>query len=112
MARFSAELRDEGYSLLRAPAALALDPWLAELLERVGTEWLEVPDDFVPATLAALDLRARSGASILAVDRGGITTPNPPPDQEIHGGDRLLAFASTEGVVRLRELLGAEPSPH
>jgi CPA2 family monovalent cation:H+ antiporter-2 len=33
IARFSAGLREEGYELLRAPAALILDPWLSELLE-------------------------------------------------------------------------------
>jgi CPA2 family monovalent cation:H+ antiporter-2 len=33
VARFAAGLREEGYELLRLPAAVILDPWLGELLE-------------------------------------------------------------------------------
>ena len=32
IARFAEALRGEGYALLQAPPALALDPWLAEVL--------------------------------------------------------------------------------
>jgi hypothetical protein len=32
--RFARALREEGYDALRAAPGLALDPWLAELLER------------------------------------------------------------------------------
>jgi CPA2 family monovalent cation:H+ antiporter-2 len=105
--RFSAELRDEGYEMLRAPSILALDPWLTELLERVATEWLEVPASFPgEATIADLQFRTRTGASILAVDRGGATTSNPPPTYAIRSGDRLLVFGGSEMVARARELLG------
>jgi CPA2 family monovalent cation:H+ antiporter-2 len=103
--RFVAELRDEGYELLRARQELALDPWLAELLAQVSTEWIEVPDALPgEPTLMDLELRARTGASVLAVDRGGRTTPNPPSDASIRGGDRLLVFGGTEQVRRAREL--------
>jgi CPA2 family monovalent cation:H+ antiporter-2 len=105
--RFTGELRDEGYEMLRAPAALALDPWLTELLERVSTEWLEVPESFEgEASLADLEFRARTGASILAVDRGGTTSANPPPSFAIRAGDRLLVFGGSETVARTRNLLG------
>ena len=105
--RFTGELRDEGYEMLRMPSALALDPWLTELLERVSTEWLEVPESFEgEASLADLEFRARTGASILAVDRGGTTSPNPPPSFAIRAGDRLLVFGGSETVARTRELLG------
>jgi CPA2 family monovalent cation:H+ antiporter-2 len=109
--RFTGELRDEGYEMLRTPSALALDPWLTELLERVSTEWLEVPESFEgEASLADLELRARTGASILAVDRGGTTSPNPPPSFAIRAGDRLLVFGGSETVARTRELLGVATS--
>jgi len=108
--RFTGELRDEGYEMLRTPAALALDPWLTELLEQVSTEWLEVPEGFEgEASLADLDFRSRTGASILAVDRGGTTSPNPPPSFAIRAGDRLLVFGGLDKVARARDLLGIGP---
>ena len=109
--RFTGELRDEGYEMLRTPTALALDPWLTELLERVSTEWLEVPESFEgEASLADLEFRATTGASILVVDRGGTTSPNPPPSFAIRAGDRLLVFGGSETVARTRDLLGIDPS--
>jgi CPA2 family monovalent cation:H+ antiporter-2 len=109
--RFTGELRDEGYEMLRTPAQLAFDPWLTELLERVSTEWLEVPASFEgEASLADLEFRARTGSSILAVDRGGATSPNPPPSFAIRAGDRLLVFGGSEKLARVRDLLGIEAS--
>ena len=93
--------------MLRASVALIIDPWLTELLERVDTEWLEVPESFAGETsLEDLAFRARSGASILAVDRDGETVANPPPSYPIRAGDRLLCFGGAEMVARARDLLG------
>jgi CPA2 family monovalent cation:H+ antiporter-2 len=109
--RFTGELRDEGYEMLRAPTALVFDPWLTELLERVSTEWLEVPESFEgEASLADLEFRVRTGASILAVDRGGTTSANPPPSFAIRAGDRLLVFGGSETLARTRDLLGTGES--
>jgi len=109
--RFTGELRREGYEMLRASVALVLDPWLTELLERVGTEWLEVPESFAgEASLEDLEFRARTGANVLAVDRGGETTANPPPSYPIRAGDRLLVFGGAEMVNRARDLLGIAAS--
>ena len=110
--RFTAELRDEGYEMLRMPSALALDPWLTELLERVSTEWIEVPVSFEgEASLADLEFRARTGASVLAVDRGGTTSANPPPSFAIRAGDRLLVFGGSEAVARIPRPAGNRREP-
>lgn len=109
IARFCAELRDEGYSLLREPSAVALDPWLTELLQQVSTEWLELGGGFdPPRSLLELDLRARTGANVLAVDRGGAVTPSPEPGFVLRPGDRLLAFGSGEALASAAAALGAE----
>jgi CPA2 family monovalent cation:H+ antiporter-2 len=109
--RFTGELRDEGYEMLRTPAALVFDPWLTELLERVSTEWLEVPVSFEgEASLADLEFRTRTGANILAVDRGGAMSANPPPSFAIRAGDRLLVFGGPDKVARARDLLGVGAS--
>jgi CPA2 family monovalent cation:H+ antiporter-2 len=104
--RFARELREEGYQALRAPPAQAIDPWLAEVLREVPTDWVEVPDDFVgESTLELLGVRARTGANVLAVERDGVPHPGPPPAFALRAGDRLLVFGSPEAADRLRRLL-------
>jgi len=106
VASFVEELRDEGYALLQTPPGVGLDPWLAELLQQVATEWVEVPADFPPGrTLRELALRTHTGASVLAVERGGVTTPNPAAVFPLAAGDRLLVFGGNPEIARLRELL-------
>jgi len=112
VARFTRELREEGYEALRAPPGLALDPWLAELLVELAPEWVEVPAGFPgEASLADLAIRARSGATVLAVERDGVAEPNPSPAYRIRVGDRLLALGAPAAVQRLRELLAGAGSP-
>lgn len=103
---FTAQLREEGYEPLRESAALALDPWLAELLDQVATDWVEVPVGYRgEASLAELEVRARTGVNVLARERGGVTLPNPGSGERLKGGDRLLAFGTAEDMGRLRALL-------
>ena len=91
---------------MRAPETLPIDPWLAEILEEVTTQWVDVPDD-APAdrSILELDVRARTGASILAIRRDGTTVPNPPPSSHIHPGDSLLVLVAGERLAALEELL-------
>jgi CPA2 family monovalent cation:H+ antiporter-2 len=111
VARFAEQMRQEGYEVLRAPPALALDPWLTELLSEVGTEWTEVPaGPAVGCSLESLGIRARTGASILAVERMGHTTANPPAEFVLASGDRLLAYGSAHQLRRAQALLrGDDP---
>ena len=111
VAAFVEELRDEGYALLQTPPGVALDPWLTELLQQVSTEWVEVPPGFPSGrTLRGLALRSRSGASVLAVERGATTTPNPSADHALEAGDRLLVFGGAPEIARVRALLAGETS--
>ncbi|HKK52159.1 MAG TPA: TrkA C-terminal domain-containing protein, partial [Myxococcota bacterium] len=104
--RFTEALRDEGYEAIRAPAALPIDPWLMELLEHTDTEWIEVPMGLAgEPTLGELDVRAETGSSVLVVERGEASHPNPAPDFALKGGDRLLVLGGAENLLRLRALL-------
>lgn len=110
--QFAEAMRMEGYEFLRETDLLALDPWLAEILEEVSTEWVEVPPG--PAdgkTLVDLQVRAKTGASVLAVRRGDRTTPNPPPHFGISAGDALLVLTPPDGLRKLRALLAGEGPP-
>ena len=106
IARFTEALREEGYGAIRAPIALPIDPWLIELLDHTDTEWVEVPMGLSDRpTLGELDLRARTGGSVLVVERGANSHPNPPPDFALVPGDRLLVLGGAENLLRVRRLL-------
>jgi CPA2 family monovalent cation:H+ antiporter-2 len=106
IARFTAALREEGYGAIRSPAALPMDPWLIELLEEADTTWLDCPSGVGSGqSLQGLDIRARTGCSVLAVERAGISTANPPPAFILQTGDRLLVLGDAAGLASLRNLL-------
>jgi CPA2 family monovalent cation:H+ antiporter-2 len=105
IARFTTELRDEGYEFMRAPETI-LDPWLTDLLDEVATHWVDVPSSFEGSrSLSDLDVRAHTGANVVAVERAGSMTPSPDPSFEVQRGDRLLTLGSPEAIERLRELV-------
>jgi monovalent cation:H+ antiporter-2, CPA2 family len=68
---------------------------------------LEPTAPAVGQSLAALDLRARTGATVLAIARGdgGLATPS--PTEPLRAGDVLAIAGSTEAIAAARELLGA-----
>ncbi len=106
IARFTQALRDEGYGAIRGPASLPLDPWLMELLEESDADWIECPDDFPgDRSLQDLDVRARTGCTILAVEREGRANTNPDPAEPLRPGDRLLVLGEGENLAELKTLL-------
>jgi CPA2 family monovalent cation:H+ antiporter-2 len=54
-------------------------------------------------TLAELDLRARTGALIIATRRGDQNLPSPPPDTRIEPGDLLFLMGSPADIARARQ---------
>jgi CPA2 family monovalent cation:H+ antiporter-2 len=59
----------------------------------------------IDRSLAQLDLRARTGATVLALTRGGAGSVNPSPDETLREGDVLALAGSAEAMVAARELL-------
>jgi CPA2 family monovalent cation:H+ antiporter-2 len=105
---FSDAMRMEGYEFLRESAVMPIDPWLSEVLDEVSNEWIEVPPGtWGERSIVDLEIRARSGASIVAVRRNAVTTSNPPPEFAIRPGDSLLVMASSSDLQKLRDLLAA-----
>jgi CPA2 family monovalent cation:H+ antiporter-2 len=98
----------------RAPAsAPSLDELSEELagLGEVGALRLSPSSPAVGHTLAELDLRARAGASAIAITRaeGGVVTPT---GREVLRADDVLALAGTSAaLVAARLALTAAPIP-
>jgi CPA2 family monovalent cation:H+ antiporter-2 len=62
-------------------------------------------------TLAELDLRAKTGASVLAISRDGGGTANPRPDEPLRTGDVLALAGSDEAIAAARTLLTSSAAP-
>lgn len=57
--------------------------------------------------LGTTRMRTRTGASIVAVVRAGVTHPSPGPEFLLEGGDVLIVVGTGEGLRRAERLLDA-----
>lgn len=104
--RVADTLREEGYEAMRGRVPLLLDPWLADVLREVASQWIEVPEGAAAGrTIGELAIRARTGVSILALRRGDRVHPAPGADERLEAGDALLAVADADQAQRLRAVL-------
>jgi TrkA domain protein len=73
-------------------------------------EWVTVEPDssLAGATLGDVDVRDRTGASVIAIQRGGETVANPDPDVRVAAGDVLVALGSREEHAALEALAEAD----
>ena len=109
--RFSDEVRRELYSVLYQEhpdySAVATLDAASRVLDMT---WVEVTTacGLAGQTLRELNLRARTGVSIVAVLRAGETSvrPNPDGDYRLTAGDRIAAMGGPKEFERLEELLG------
>jgi CPA2 family monovalent cation:H+ antiporter-2 len=58
-----------------------------------------------------LELRTRTGASIVGIERGGVNTINPGPDEEIQAGDQLLLLGTGGQLIAAKAALTPAPAP-
>jgi len=86
-------------------------PAVAESMEMVfdqlTVEWLKVAAGSPLAGKSLLEaaVRERTGASVIAVLRGGQALPNPQPTEVIQPGDTLMVVGDREQVSRFADLL-------
>jgi len=75
-------------------------------------EWIDVDDtaELVDQTLGDANLRQQTGASIVAIQRGSDTVPNPGPDETIAAGDILVTLGTREELTKLEALVEADDS--
>lgn len=85
---------------------------LAVVLNRAELERVEIPADAPSAgkLLSELQLRTRSGATVVAIERGEEAIVNPGPDEEMRPGDILLLIGARRQIDLAREQLCGPPA--
>jgi CPA2 family monovalent cation:H+ antiporter-2 len=103
-------LRGEGYRMLRSPAQTKLPQSFLDLLAAGTTEVFRLDEEHqaVGQSLRELDVRHRTGATIIAVVRGERPWPNPDPDMRLEAGDHLVLVGSHAEIEKAFDLLEPE----
>jgi CPA2 family monovalent cation:H+ antiporter-2 len=102
-------LRGEGYQLLRSPGrGQGVSEAVLDALEAGTTDIFRLPRGSPVAgrSLRDLDLRRRTGATVLAIVREDETGPNPTADTVLEAGDDLVLVGSHAEIDRAFDLLG------
>jgi len=95
------EIRREGYEMLRTPSLPPVGARdIAEALSAASTETLFVEPGSPAAgkTIGDLNLRSRTGATVIAVVHEGRTEINPGPARKLHAEDVLVLLGSPEQI--------------
>lgn len=98
--------------LLGAPKLVTRLSNLQSKADDVLTEQLPMPHDspYAGRPLGDTQARTRTGASIVAVLRGGHTEPSPGPDFVLEGGDLVVTVGTRDGLDRVGALLDGHRS--
>jgi len=82
------------------------DP-IGTLLTKAMLDSITIADGSMAAgkLIRELELRSRTGATIVAVERGRESVISPSPDEELRAGDTLLLIGAAEQVELARNLL-------
>lgn len=101
-------LRQESYRLLRKEAMdITAFTHLDEILAQGLTETFFVNEDctFINKTLAEINLRAQTDATIIAIVRDGNMISNPSGKDILMAGDTIILYGTHKSVDRAIELL-------
>ena len=104
----SDEEADALAELLGAPKLVMRLASMQAEADAVLTEQLPIPADspYAGRPLGDTQARTRTGASIVAVLRGGTTHPSPGPDFVLRAGDLVITVGTREGLDQVERLLG------
>lgn len=103
-----AAVRRQGYEMLRSPSLQPVNIGnLNAALHEAVTETvkLESGSSVIGQTLAELDLRNRSGATLIAVVRNGETKINPGGKYKLHQNDLLVLLGTVEKIERALDII-------
>jgi monovalent cation:H+ antiporter-2, CPA2 family len=97
-------------TLVELPRLRELEPKpMPELLREAEVETMEIPAGsmMIGRKLREIPLRQQTGASIVAIERGGQRVINPGPEEILVVGDRVLLLGQTEQLPAACDLLAA-----
>lgn len=104
----AAEIRHEGYKLLREPAEAPQQlSQIASILSQTSTVMYQLPEKTSVAgkTIGHLHLRKKTGASVIATLRNNFTTVNPGPEYAFAGGDIVVLLGSPTSIEQAIDLI-------
>jgi CPA2 family monovalent cation:H+ antiporter-2 len=109
--RYSELVRSEGLDESERPSAVrarVLDQLLRASRE-LEIVWviLDADSPLVGKTLGESEMRTRTGASIVAVDRDGVVTPNPIVSQVFQANDRVALIGTAAQIADAGALVGS-----
>ena len=87
------------------------EPALPAALREAHVETVVLPAAAPARLIRELALRTRTGASIVARERGEDTLVNPGPDEELLPGDHVLLLGSPDQIARAREIMCGDGPP-
>ena len=87
-------------------AALSREVTLSLPVDSVTRLDIGADSPAVGMTVAALDIRAKTGASVFSVERGDVEIRNIGPEFEFSSGDVLTVVGDGAQVAALKDLLG------
>lgn len=70
-------------------------------------DWVPLPADARAATIGQLELRRKTGASVVAIIRDEQPIPAPGPDDELRPGDTVVLVGTPQGVQAAVQRMGA-----
>ncbi|HEX2093185.1 MAG TPA: cation:proton antiporter regulatory subunit [Longimicrobiaceae bacterium] len=97
-----------GGAYFQPPLAESMDM----VLDQLSIEWLKVDSGSPLAgkTIEGAAIRQLTGASIIAILRGGRAQPNPQPGDRIEAGDTLMVVGDRDQVSRFASVCKGSPS--
>lgn len=107
-------IRVDGYAMLRGKASSRAGiEELIRILERTTTQTYYLAENSIAVgkTLAELDLRKRTGCSVIAVVRAGHPTPSPPGDFVLQPNDILVLVGAHAQIESARKILDEARPP-
>ena len=80
-----------------------------ERIEGLAIDWVRVDAARVEGgkAIAELQMRTRTGVSIIAILRGDVPVPAPGPEEILQAGDTVVVTGTPEGIDKARALLTA-----